>query len=543
MGQWLSKTTKARQTAEKSLSKVKVIDVDIAQEVMEEELGVLPFQDVEDEDMEDVWGSAPVQAVAADGEPVQQQEVVQEAVEQAGPARRNEDETEGVCPICCEEATLSCFKSLATEHWDNKPCDHRVCLGCLVQYVEGMISEGKCKIRCPMGAADNGCNYFLFSGDVERLTSPAMYERYQAIRNADFTSRHAEILADDEDEDHKCIREICSPCPTCKVFIYKYDGCSAMLCVCGTHFCHHCGAVWCKCGQRCFDNDCHCHARRTSGSRNICPRLSYHEVSNLVRPNISTPHRTVRGTVRRLIDTRPRSLAVEEEEKKEDEAKEEMALTAAPPEVDWEEAVGDFMAMLEGEPPQTSALSNMRQGFAELNQEGGIRHERFLRKQRRKLAKSRPRRREPAKPRCEFEYAVQVDIGALTMVDIWVPEDMALPAEGEEVEVIINTLGSHDQARTVVTGSLVLGHEERRPLEPPLGAREGTVIKVNKRFAVVDIGEGVTASVLRERGRDVKERDHVVVDVTETTCSKLLHERHVSARQCRYEGTLMAPFC
>lgn len=130
------------------------------------------------------------------------------------------------------------------EHWSSQPCGHACCRECMKTWVETGINDQKPQIRCPAP----GCSYRLFDHDIQALVSPAAFEHYQERKNADYLMHLKKALKEDV-RLNKWLKNNARPCPDCHVIVSRYEGCDAMQCVCGTHFCYACGFKNCKCGQ------------------------------------------------------------------------------------------------------------------------------------------------------------------------------------------------------------------------------------------------------------------------------------------------------
>merc|ERR1712023_54655 len=70
---------------------------------------------------------------------------------------------------------------------------------------------------------------------------------------ADF---HGELDCEDSDFYKIAQDEEFRRCPDCSMYIFRFDGCEKVICPCGCHFCHVCGAKGyrCECGGA-YDDD------------------------------------------------------------------------------------------------------------------------------------------------------------------------------------------------------------------------------------------------------------------------------------------------
>jgi len=161
------------------------------------------------------------------------------------------------CPICMDPLVQVAPSGIVStgnmwfaplrknEHWSSQPCGHACCRACMAMWAESSINDQKVNIRCP--APD--CNYSLFDHDLKSLVDSVTFERHQEHKNADYL-KHLKTALKEDASLNKWLKSNCRPCPECHVIVSRSEGCDAMQCVCGTHFCYRCGFKSCKCHQR-----------------------------------------------------------------------------------------------------------------------------------------------------------------------------------------------------------------------------------------------------------------------------------------------------
>jgi len=158
------------------------------------------------------------------------------------------------CPVCMEPmvaqeangfintSNMWFAPERKTEHWSKKPCGHGCCRSCISQWAETGINEYKGSIRCPVA----GCSYRLWDQDLDMLVDKKMLKRYQEHANADYL-KHLNRAIKKDAELRSWLKSHARPCPECHVIVSRSEGCNAMICVCGTHFCYACGFKKCRC--------------------------------------------------------------------------------------------------------------------------------------------------------------------------------------------------------------------------------------------------------------------------------------------------------
>lgn len=158
------------------------------------------------------------------------------------------------CPICMEPMVVQGADGSVdasgmwfapprrTEHWSSKPCGHGCCRSCMAQWAEAGINEFKGSIKCPVF----GCSYRLWEQDLQMLVDKKLMKRYHERSNADYLKHLQKIMKKDK-KLQSWLKSHARPCPECHVIVSRSEGCNAMTCVCGTHFCYACGFKDCKC--------------------------------------------------------------------------------------------------------------------------------------------------------------------------------------------------------------------------------------------------------------------------------------------------------
>ena len=155
-----------------------------------------------------------------------------------------------ICTICFDDsdnaAALHRCAPQSFESWSSRPCTHRFCMDCMKSYIGSKLDDQVWNVKCP--AVD--CRYFLNQFDVERFAGSAELQRYQKLRNTDFSSRLVEVLGGQDDEFAKWAKTNTQACPRCHLMCEKSEGCNSMVCRCGTNFCYKCGGESCICGEQ-----------------------------------------------------------------------------------------------------------------------------------------------------------------------------------------------------------------------------------------------------------------------------------------------------
>ncbi|XP_041378492.1 E3 ubiquitin-protein ligase RNF19A-like isoform X2 [Gigantopelta aegis] len=177
-----------------------------------------------------------------------------------------------ICRICLMVKERDDFPKV-------QPCGHRSCLGCLQEYFQMEISEGRTDIRCPECAEpiDPQGIYTVLKDDR------AMIEKYDK-----FMLRRA-LIADKDarwcpapDCGYAVIASGCRKCPILKCETPE----------CGTLFCYHCRRKWHP-NRKCYDmreellllknsqsefvtdKSCHKEAEYAVGEMKPCPRCNF----------------------------------------------------------------------------------------------------------------------------------------------------------------------------------------------------------------------------------------------------------------------------
>ena len=165
------------------------------------------------------------------------------------------------------------------ESWQHSECGHMFCIKCMSLYIENEINVGRRIIRCPGQATDpdghhlQRCQTQIYWEDVRTLVSANVLARGEELRNADYRGRLTSVYnrkrsreedsggeagggggggggtSDDDDDDKFCtfVKRHCMACPRCSLIISRSDGCSDIICTCGSSFCYECGTEECSC--------------------------------------------------------------------------------------------------------------------------------------------------------------------------------------------------------------------------------------------------------------------------------------------------------
>jgi len=153
------------------------------------------------------------------------------------------------CSICEDEdaiAKVPAIQRNRAEQWSNKRvCDHAFCSDCLVGWIGTCIADGNPHVQCP--ASD--CSCALLPDDVARV-APAHVKQLHVLLNRDFSARASEVAGNPELL--AAFRQFAQQCPQCSLWVGRSEGCNAMVCLCGTHFCYRCGDERCTCAAAAY---------------------------------------------------------------------------------------------------------------------------------------------------------------------------------------------------------------------------------------------------------------------------------------------------
>jgi hypothetical protein len=155
--------------------------------------------------------------------------------------------TTKTCTICFDEAALvvGC-KSIRQESFSSVACNHKYCKECISRHVTTRLDEGVWNIRCP----GENCKYFFGPQDIGRFVSAAYAERFDVLRNADYSQHLRDVLSDPTNDFSQWAKKNTQACPVCHVIVERTEGCNSMACKCGTVFCYQCGGSTCVCQLR-----------------------------------------------------------------------------------------------------------------------------------------------------------------------------------------------------------------------------------------------------------------------------------------------------
>lgn len=114
-------------------------------------------------------------------------------------------------------------------------CSCRYCRSCLRDWIAASLNSQHTRPRCP----STDCSYIMHIDDVGRV-SPRLGTELRRILALDYQQRLHKIKEEGGDLE-KWVEENAKTCPDCHVIVQKNEGCSSILCLCGTRFCWICG--------------------------------------------------------------------------------------------------------------------------------------------------------------------------------------------------------------------------------------------------------------------------------------------------------------
>jgi hypothetical protein len=150
----------------------------------------------------------------------------------------NEIEASTLCSICEEDADTIVGMDMGGEHFQQRPCRHRFCNSCLVQWITTKVDDMERRIPCPHPT----CKYHLYPSDVERI-APHVAAKYKELLSQDYKARLRE-MSDVDEASASFLRTTAASCPDCKVLMMKTEGCDSIRCTCGTNFCYRCKQMY-----------------------------------------------------------------------------------------------------------------------------------------------------------------------------------------------------------------------------------------------------------------------------------------------------------
>jgi hypothetical protein len=120
---------------------------------------------------------------------------------------------------------------------DKAICKHAFCAPCLAAWVGASVEQQKHHIVCP----ETACTAQIYTDDIERIAPGVVFAQYLKLIRTDYRTRLLHVLREAvvgmaEDQN-------CRPCPSCRVVIYRFEGCSDFICACGHRF-NFINATW-----------------------------------------------------------------------------------------------------------------------------------------------------------------------------------------------------------------------------------------------------------------------------------------------------------
>ena len=144
------------------------------------------------------------------------------------------------CCICHLDASMmnTCDKD-KPESYEEYVCGHRACKTCLKHYIVEHLDNERHVIKCPDVSCDGLISYY----DIDRIDT-SLASMYRTTLKALSIERNAPSLWEG------CVvweAEKPARCPTCFTYVYRWDGCEIIYCICGSAFCSDCCKLYVKC--------------------------------------------------------------------------------------------------------------------------------------------------------------------------------------------------------------------------------------------------------------------------------------------------------
>lgn len=116
-------------------------------------------------------------------------------------------------------------------------CDHSLCRLCLIEYINKAIQSTEIVIRCPVAPSCTGVVSYY---DIERVCPELTGKYTQMIRETVQARDKPQLWSNWTDEQPM-------QCPSCKLWMYRNDGCEVIWCICGFRFCSTCKMMYAGC--------------------------------------------------------------------------------------------------------------------------------------------------------------------------------------------------------------------------------------------------------------------------------------------------------
>lgn len=124
------------------------------------------------------------------------------------------------------------------ESYEHYVCMHRRCTPCLKAYIKEHLSEGKYMINCPIPK----CNGLISYYDIQRIDSSLALDYQSMISN--MANQRPPI---EQWDGCQSLTDKPSRCPQCQTYVYRWDGCEVIYCICGETYCSLCEQPYLKC--------------------------------------------------------------------------------------------------------------------------------------------------------------------------------------------------------------------------------------------------------------------------------------------------------
>lgn len=133
------------------------------------------------------------------------------------------------CPVCLTDVRFPQFAL----NPDTDTCTHaQICWPCMVRYLWHEINRGVFIIGCP----GECCRVQIDRYYVEHIIGKTGMERKRAMMKSLHESRILDLHKSKDQATWSNILQHHRVCPHCSALIFRYTGCSSMLCACGRRF-------------------------------------------------------------------------------------------------------------------------------------------------------------------------------------------------------------------------------------------------------------------------------------------------------------------
>ena len=144
------------------------------------------------------------------------------------------------CSVCrFDNILINICDQDKPESYASYICTHTACQNCLQEHVIKHLENGNHIIKC----LDNSCIGLISYYDIKRIDASLAIKYQTTLKNLSeergdpSTWTGCEIW-----ESEKPVQ-----CPVCFTYIYRWEGCEIIYCICGSTFCSDCGKTYVTC--------------------------------------------------------------------------------------------------------------------------------------------------------------------------------------------------------------------------------------------------------------------------------------------------------